>query len=319
MKKLKFLLCLSALQDEYQAEQARAAREMAQELDVELDIVNAGNDPIRQTEQLLRIIQAPPIDHPHALIVEPVGRSGMPQVARAAAAAGIGWIIVNRDVEYISELRKTFQIPTFTVSGDDVDLGRIQAKQIAALMPEGGSIMYIQGPMTSLSVQLRTVGLCESKLAGIDITTLRALRTRESANRSVDCWLRLPRFCSKDLCLVAAHNDVMAQGAREAFQESYHSHRWSHLLFTGCDGTTQCGQALVRSGVLAATVVRPPAAEIAIDLLARSIRTHAGVAERILLAPISYPSIEKLAQFRAPSRSRFARLAGSLASSIGAD
>lgn len=140
--------------------------------------MDAANDSIRQCEQLVRAIQTPATSHHDALIVDPVGRSGMPQVARSAAQAGIGWAALNREVEYIADLRSEFQAPAFTVTSDDVELGRIRG-QMAALVPDGSSVLYLQGPMNSFVAQLRTMGLRETRPQIIDVRIIRGDWTRE--------------------------------------------------------------------------------------------------------------------------------------------
>ena len=61
--------------------------------------------PSIETQRLIKIIQGA-AQSTDAIIVEPVGTE-MIQVARAAVAAGIGWSILNREPDYISELRKS--------------------------------------------------------------------------------------------------------------------------------------------------------------------------------------------------------------------
>ena len=93
MPKLKFLLSLPTIDNDYQQEQAAAAKETAQRLDFHLDIVHADNDAIKQSDQILKAIQASPENRPRAILFEPLGATSLPQVARAASAAGIGWVI----------------------------------------------------------------------------------------------------------------------------------------------------------------------------------------------------------------------------------
>jgi ABC-type sugar transport system substrate-binding protein len=144
MKKLRILVSLTTNDNDYQIEQAKSAEEAARRLGVELQIVYADNDAISQSTQLLRAIQATPQDRPDAIVFEPVGGTALPQVAKAAAAANIGWALLNRDADYIPDLRRTSKAPIFCVSNDHVEIGRIQGRQFAKLLPKGGNILYIQ-------------------------------------------------------------------------------------------------------------------------------------------------------------------------------
>src|ERR1051325_6342851 len=137
MKKLRFVLSLTTNDNDYQMEQAACAEDAARKLNVDLEILYADNDAILQSQQLLKIIQSNSDSHPDGIIFEPVGGTAMPQVAKAAAAAGIGWGVLNREVDYIPELRRNYRVPIFSISSDHEEIGRIQGKQLAALLPNG--------------------------------------------------------------------------------------------------------------------------------------------------------------------------------------
>src|SRR5215813_10788829 len=150
MKKLRFLLSLTNDDNDYQIEQAAAAKKAAAKLGVELEIIHAKNDGILQSQQLLNCIQNSKQPRPDAILFEPAGSTALPQVARAAAAAGIGWVVLNRDADYIPELRRLFHVPVFAITSDHEEIGRIQGRQLSALLPNGGLVLYIQGPAESL-------------------------------------------------------------------------------------------------------------------------------------------------------------------------
>src|SRR5438874_6984747 len=118
MKKLRFLVSLTTNDNDYQIEQAQSAEEAARKFGVELQVIYAENDTITHSTQLLKAIQAEQSHRPYAIIFEPVGGTALPQVARAAASAGIGWAVLNRDANYVSELRKSSSAPVFVVTSD---------------------------------------------------------------------------------------------------------------------------------------------------------------------------------------------------------
>src|SRR5438270_2963295 len=132
MKKLKYIVALTTRENDYQMEQAEAAQEMASRLGIQLELLYADNDAIQQSQQLLKVIQSSTEAHPDGIIFEPVGGTALPQVARAAAASGIAWVVLNREVEYISELRTLYKLPVFSISSDHEQIGRIQGEQIKA-------------------------------------------------------------------------------------------------------------------------------------------------------------------------------------------
>src|SRR5262249_37502859 len=126
MKQLDFVLSLTNAENDYQLEQVTAAEEAATRLGVQLRGMNANNDAIDQSQPLLEIIQSHADSHPDGIIFEPVGGTALPQVARAAAVAGIGWVVLNREVDYIADLRTAYNVPAFTLTTDHEEVGRIQ-------------------------------------------------------------------------------------------------------------------------------------------------------------------------------------------------
>jgi len=297
MDKLRILFSLTTDDNDYQIEQAQSAEQMAHKLGVEIQIVYADNDAITQSTQILKAIQSDKNQRPNAIVFEPVGGTALPQVARAAASAGIGWAVLNRDANYIPELRKSSTAPFFGVSSDHLEIGRIQGRQFAALLPHGGAILYIQGPAENSAAKERAVGMQETKPSNIHVTVLRAQWTEESAQRAVRSWLKLSTSQRAAIDLIAAQDDSMAIGARKAFEELTNEsdrERWLKLPFTGCDGLPKTGEAWVRSGLLAATVFVPPNTGMAIEMLLDAIQKGKKPPDRALTVPVSIPPLDRL-------------------------
>jgi ribose transport system substrate-binding protein len=300
-KKIRILVSLTTNDNDYQIEQAQSAEQAAKRLGVNVSIIYADNDAISQSTQILKAIQSSPEDRPDAIVFEPVGATALPQVARAAAGAGIGWAVLNRDANYIAELRRTSQAPIFAVSSDHVEIGRIQGRQFAALLPKGGTLLYIQGPTENSAAKDRTAGMQEKKPANIQVIALRAQWTEESSLRAVRSWLKLSTSQKTAVDLVGAQDDSMAMGARKAFQElasEAERERWLKLPFTGCDGLPNTGQAWVRSGVLAATVFVPPNTGQAIEMIVQALLQKKRTPEKLLIPPRSIPPLDALSPRR---------------------
>ena len=298
MKNLRLLLSLTNNDNDYQVEQAKSAEEVARRLGVSLQVIHADNDAINQSQQLLKVIQSRSEAHPDGIIFEPVGGTALPQVARAAAAAGISWAVLNREVDYISEFRRTYKVPLFSLTSDHEEIGRIQGRQFAALLPKGGSALYIQGPSESSAAKLRTSGMYETKPPDVQVKIMKGQWTEASAYRAVSSWLRLSTSQQTHIDLVAAQDDSMAMGARKAFHDMPNGDardHWMGLPFTGCDGMPKTGQAFVRNGLLAATVIVPANAGQAVEMLANAVRTGTMPPERTLTKPIPFPALESLA------------------------
>lgn len=297
MKKLNILVSLPTNDNDYQIEQANSAKDAARRLNVDVEIIHADNDAITQSQQLLKVIQSS-VGHPDAIVFEPAGGTGFPQVAAAAVAAGLGWVILNREVDYIGELRKACKAPVFSITSNHEEIGRLQGRQFAALLPDGGCVLYIQGPSGSSAAQQRTTGMYETKPANVQVRTLKGKWTEVSSYQAVSSWLRLRTSREMHIDLVAGQDDSMALGARKAFQEETsitERERWLSLPYTGCDGLPQTGQAWVRSSLLAATIVIPPNTGMAIEMLVHAINAGTQPPECTFTVPESFPPLEVLA------------------------
>jgi ribose transport system substrate-binding protein len=297
MKKLRFLVSLHSRDNDFQMAQGQSAEDTARKLGNEVEIIFADNNAVNQSTQLLKAIQGRVDSRPDAIVVEPVGGTAMPQVARAASTAGIGWAVLNKRPDYLSDLRRTATAPIFAVTSDHFEIGRIQGRQFAALLPAGGSVLYIKGPSQSSAAQERELGMLETKPSNIQLAMLKAEWTEESAGRSVRSWLKLVTSQSSSIKLVGAQDDTMAMGARKAFQEIANEaerSRWLSLPFTGCDGQPATGQVWVREKWLAATIHIPPLAGQAMEILAKAIQNGTQPLEYFLTTSFSIPPLESL-------------------------
>ena len=298
MKKLRFLLSLMTRENDYQLEQAAAAQQAATSHGVDLQIVFAENDAITQGTQVLRIIQGAEALRPDAILCEPVGGPCLPQVARAAVAAGIPWAILNRDADYLGELRRNSKLAIFSLSPDQKEIGKIQGQQLAALVKNGGGVLHIQGPSENAAAKDRSTGMQMTLPPTIPVTSLRGQWTEESAHRCVESWLRLNTSQKTAISAIGAQNDAMAMGARKAFSSignATERDKWMRLPYTGCDGVPKTGQTWVRSGSLAATVVIPPSAGRALTMMVQSVQVGTRPPERSLVTPESFPPLDQLA------------------------
>jgi ribose transport system substrate-binding protein len=294
--KLTFLVSLITQESDYQREQANSAQESARQLNVEIEITYADNDGIKQSQQLLDVIQNRS-SAVNALIFEPAGSTALPHVARAAATAGLGWVLMNRGDDSIAELRSQFDSPTCVVTEDHRETGRILGRQMGALLPNGGKVFCIQGPSGSPVTAWRLEGTSETKPANIELKFLRSVHwTEEGGYHAVAGWLRLATSHDTDIAGVMGQSDLIALGAYRAFREhttGERRDRWLELPFLGVNGL-KVGQDAVQRGMLASTVVVPPSAGPAVETLVRAYREGVRPQERILVTPKSFPDLGAL-------------------------
>jgi ribose transport system substrate-binding protein len=299
MKRPRFLVSLHGSENDFQVAQAKCAEQTARNIGIDVEIVFAEDDAVNQSTQLLKAIQSPKESRPDAIVLEPVGATGLPTVAQAASSAGIGWAILNRCPEYIDKLRIRGTAPVFAVSADHAEIGHIQGRQFSALLPLGGTVLYIEGPLRSSSAQKRTAGMLRTKAPNIQVSMLKANWTGESAARAVGSWLRLSTSQSARIDLVGAQDDAMAMGARRAFEQVSNDQertRWLSLPFTGCDGQPTTGQAWVREKLLTATIYIPPLTGVAIEILASALQKGTQAPAHSIIQPVPIPGLDALAR-----------------------
>jgi ribose transport system substrate-binding protein len=133
--------------------------------------------------------------------------------------------------------------------------------------------------------------------SNIQVSMLKGNWTAESATRAVSSWLKLSTSRSAQIALVAAQDDAMAMGARQAFQQvadDQERARWLSLPFTGCDGQPASGQVWVRDKLLAATIYLPLLTGIAMEILVAAIRDGTQPQEHSCTTPVSVPALDAL-------------------------
>jgi ribose transport system substrate-binding protein len=290
-KKLRVLLSLITRDNDYQQEQATAAKAAAGRLGVDLQVLFADNDAIRQSSQILDVVQST-VEKADAIMVEPASQTGFPKVASAAIAAGTAWVVLNSEADYLKTMRSATGVPAFAVSADNYQVGRIQGLQLAGILPSGGNVLYLQGPSTSSVVAQRTKGLLETKPERITLKTLRSVDwTEDGGCHAVSSWLRLSTARTEKIDVIQAQNDFLALGARRAIEQENCVERGnrSRTPFLGVDGLERTGQAWVRQGLLMATVVVPPVAGQALEALMSALRTGTQPPERTMVAPRPFP------------------------------
>ena len=305
MPKARITVSLLAEDQEFQRLQAADARDAGARDDFDVEILFAENQPVVQIQQLFKAIHACPDERPTAIVVETVTGEGLERVARNAVKAGVGWILLNRRVSYIAELRTRYpNVPVASVGTDQLEVGRIQGRQFRALLPRGGNVLYIQGPPDTSVARERLAGVrAEIEGTPIVLTEASGLWTEISGKRAVEAFLRLRTWQTARPDVVGCQNDSMAIGALSALRE-FTETNLSRVPVTGCDGLHDGGRRLVDVKQLAATVITRSNTGPALDLFAESLRKQRPLPAEVLLPPSSYPE-----ETRLPAVSRFAAAA----------
>jgi ABC-type sugar transport system substrate-binding protein len=299
MKRLRIVVSLPN-DNAYQHQQAVVAKSTGERLGLDLQVIQAEDDAITQSQQLLKIIQSSADARPDAFIVEPVTASGLRRVAEAGVGEGIAWVVSNSDVDYVQQLRTNPQVPVFIVTQGQREIGRLQGKQLGALLPDGGTVLSMEGPsMSSVAVQ-RHEGLESTMPRKVQLTTIRSKWSEESAFQSASAWLRLATSRAEKFDLVAGQTHELALGARQAMRKIENEEqqkKWLEKLFLGI-GISDQVKPLVDSHELDAAVITSVTMELALRMLIRAIESQIQPPERSVVEASSYPALDKLAPKR---------------------
>lgn len=298
MKKTK---CVYAIPGDnlYLREQTSAAEAAASRLGMELRVISGDMDPILQSQQLLSLVQGSEAERPAAILIEPVNATGLPRVAEAAVAAGIAWVVSNAQVDYIAKLRRTAKAPVFVVSQDHVEVGRLQGRQLAALLPQGGSVLYLRGPQMSSIASRRFEGLERGKPHNVEVKAVKVQgSTADSACAAVTSWLNLSTVRAEGTHLIVSQNADFIFGARKAFETRPEESERAKWLAIPCLGAGVASQlkSLVDHGTLRGAVLTSLTADKAFDMLVQAIKKGSQPPEQTFVECSSYPSLAVLAK-----------------------
>jgi ABC-type sugar transport system substrate-binding protein len=174
-------------------------------------------------------------------------------------------VLLNRTVDYLDRLHQAApQLPVATFGTDQIEAGRIQGRQARALVgPAGGFVLYVRGPRDNDAAQGRLVG-ARQELAAVDVEVIESDWTEITGEAVVGRWLRQAR---RRPVAIVCQNDLIALGAVRALRDTFGAADARRIPVTGLDGLAEGGQAQVRAGQLAATVVMPSNTGPAIEWL----------------------------------------------------
>jgi ribose transport system substrate-binding protein len=284
------VISLVSEQQEYQALQATDATSTAGRLGMEIEVVFAEDNAVLQIQQLFHCLHAPEAERPSALIVHTRAPDGLERVARNAAQAGVGWVLLGRAAPYIETLRREHPgLLMAAVSADHAEIGRVHGRQLVERLPGGGQVLYVQGPLDAPAARLRLEGLeLAVRGRGYELKILNGDWTQASAEKAIAAWLRLKTAERFHPAIVVAQNDNMARGAQKALEKLRPD--WARLPFVGCDGLPESGRRDVDEGRLAATVVMPSCAGPAVALVANWVKDGTLPPAETILPPLPYPS-----------------------------
>lgn len=198
---------------------ADAAEEKAEELGVELQIIDAQNDIEKQNSDVQTLVT----NQIDILLLNPTNPSGVSPSLKAADNAGIPVVTVDRNVDG--------DVSSY-VGRDNEEMGEIAGKEAVNLLDGEGKIIEIQGDAGGTVTLARHQGFHNivEKEDGIEVIEgpnsdyIRA----EAVSAMQDLLQAHP-----DVDLVYAHNDDMALGAMQVLDKA---NKLDEVKVVGIDG-----------------------------------------------------------------------------------
>lgn len=208
---------------------------------VTLQFEDARSDVVKQLSQVESFISQK-VD---AIIVNPVDTAATQRITKAAVAAGIPLVYVNRRPDDLK-----LPAGVVTVASDDLEAGRMQMQYLADKMGGKGDIVILLGDLANNSTANRTKGVKEvlAKYPNIKIEQEQTgTWLRDKGMTLVNDWLTQGR----EFQAVVANNDEMAIGAAMALKGA--GKEKGSVLIAGVDGTPD-GLNAVKKGEMAVSV-----------------------------------------------------------------
>ncbi len=275
------------------------AEAAARKAGLEIETLFTGESLAEHLGALRRLIVAPE-RRPAALLVMAVRDHGLDRVVREAAGAGVHFVFLNAVEDDLEAVRREFPaVSISTVCPDEVETGRVQGRQMRALVSAGRRVLYIQGSPRSLASRQRTAGMQEATAgAPFEVVLAGGDWNPAFAGRTVREWLRFAVGGRRPFDLVCCQNDHMAGGVLEALAAAateMGQPEIARIPVAGCDGAPEIGQRMVREGRLVATVVLPRVAGPAVNEIKALLSRGKKPAPVITHAAASFPPLGELA------------------------
>jgi ribose transport system substrate-binding protein len=289
-------LFLRSADNAYQRQLRAVGLREAKHCGFELLIQSVQFDATEQVAQIRDAIKHATASKMIAILVSGVRDEDLVPVAHEAAEAGLEWAVLN-DATFVDEVRR--QHPNraiFTAAGDQIEIGRVQARQIQALTGNPGSVMCVTGNMRNIEAHRRLEGLQQGLDSGFEVAEVNADWTSEGARLAVESWATGIEAEADVPAAFVAQNDEMALGVRQALRDIGSRRDWpiGGSPIVGCDGAEDYGQRLVREGRLRATVIMAPASGAAIEWIARARSGGELPPVHVVMPVTSFPALSRL-------------------------
>ncbi len=228
---------VSTLNNPFFVTLTEGARKAATENNVELVVVDAGDDAAKQTSDIEDLVSR----NVGVLIVNPVDSDAVAPAVKSAMSQGIKVIAVDRGVNGVDV--------DCQIASDNVAGARMATEYLMELVGEGAKVAELQGvPGASATID-RGAGFHQVADQSLQVAASQTANFNRAEGMTV-----MENILQSDGTIkgVFAHNDEMALGAVEAVVAS-----GKDIKIVGFDATDDAQKA-VKDGKMAATVAQKP-------------------------------------------------------------
>lgn len=278
--------------NDYQLLQEETAFAEGKPLGVDVEVAFApGFDQLRVLRKRLMDAPTRPLD---AVITEPASVATMDLILRDLKGK-TGLMLLNAWGPSVEEHASGWgsEHPFGTLSTDHWKIGELQGRQISTLLPNGGNALCVTGPQRSSAAQQRLAGAQSSLRANVKLFDTEAGQWTEADGiGAFNGWYGVFKSRADLIDVVAAHNDELAMGAKnagKALANPAHRDMFAKAKYLGVDASPRYGRKLVDSGTLTASITTPANTGMAISQFDAFWRNRKPVPLRAFTEVTAYP------------------------------
>jgi hypothetical protein len=257
--------------DLYQDLQGKTALARGEALGVHIEVVFCSG--VGQYRVLRRRLSetALPLD---AVITEPATVAGMELILKDLRSR-TGLVLLNAwdplAETYFGEWAPGF--PIGAISMPHLKFGELQGRQVSSVVPPEGSILVVTGPSRSSAAVERLQGLKDTIRRDVQVFDSEAgLWSEAEGALAFSAWYGVFKSRQETIHAVVGQSDDLAVGARRAataVPNPEHARMFAEAKYFGVGVVPGFGKEKVDDGTLYASIVAPPNAGMAIELLHR--------------------------------------------------
>jgi ABC-type sugar transport system substrate-binding protein len=277
--------------DLYQDLQAKTAQARARALGIDAEVVfSTGFGQYRVIRKRLGDA-ARPLD---AVVTEPATVGNIDLILKDLRGR-TGVVLLNAWDPVVETHARQWApgFPIGTISMPHSKFGELQGRQVSSVVGQGGSILVVTGPSRSSAAVERLQGLKSTVRPDIQVFDIEGGQWNETEGAlAFGIWYGVFKSRRETIEAVVGQSDDLAVGARKAaasVANPEHARMFAQAKYFGVGAVPGFGKEKVDDGTLHASIVAPPNAGTAIELLHQYWSTGRTLALRSFSEVVPYP------------------------------